>query len=193
MNQSPSTGLATVPTFSKLMFPCLRALKALGGSGTNDEILEKLVEIEKIPEDVQKIQHTDHTQSALSYRLAWAKTYLKNVGALENSGRGVWAITDKGRAMSEKDCLGVAAQVRKANYEKRKAAQDFLGGDSAEADEAESEAPSWKDQLLTVLKKLKSDAFERLSQRLLRKRVLRKSRCSESRATGALTASVSFA
>ena len=41
------------PTFDQLMWPALRALKAMGGSGTNSEILEKVIEIENYPEEIQ--------------------------------------------------------------------------------------------------------------------------------------------
>jgi restriction system protein len=168
MNHSLNNQLSKVPQFSQLMHPVLTALKALGGSGTNEEILEKVVELEKIPDEVQKIQHLDHKETALAYRLAWARTYLKSVGALANSGRGVWAITDRGRSLTEKECLGVAAQVRKAGYEKRKKQQQLEDDGAPGADSDESEVLTWKDTLLTTLQKLKPDAFERLSQRLLR-------------------------
>jgi hypothetical protein len=32
-----------VPTFDELMLPALRALKAMGGSGTNEELLAKMM------------------------------------------------------------------------------------------------------------------------------------------------------
>ena len=41
-----------LPTFDRLMNPLLRALRALGGSGSVEEIYEKVVELEKLPEDV---------------------------------------------------------------------------------------------------------------------------------------------
>ena len=40
---------------------------------------------------------------ALAYRQAWARSYLKAVEAIENSSRGVWSITDAGRALGEPD------------------------------------------------------------------------------------------
>ena len=66
--------MATVPPFDELMWPTLGALKGMGGSGTNEEVLAKVIELEQIPSDVQAIQHTDHRQSRLNYNLAWAKT-----------------------------------------------------------------------------------------------------------------------
>ena len=112
--------LSKVPKYHELMFPVLKALKTLGGSGTNEEILDKVCELEKYPVEVQQVEHTDHQQTALNYRLAWAKTYLKRVGALDNSDRGVWTLTEKGVALTEKDCEKIPIEVRKAAYLKRK-------------------------------------------------------------------------
>jgi hypothetical protein len=38
-------GTAAVPTFDALMWPTLQALKAMGGSGTNEELLAKVIEV----------------------------------------------------------------------------------------------------------------------------------------------------
>jgi hypothetical protein len=40
---------ATVPSFDELMWPALQALKTMGGSATNEEILAKIIELEPIP------------------------------------------------------------------------------------------------------------------------------------------------
>jgi restriction system protein len=73
------------------MNPLLRALRALGGSGSVEEIYDKVVELERLPEDVLSQLHDPEksTQTEVAYRLAWARTYLKKYGFLENSTRGV--------------------------------------------------------------------------------------------------------
>jgi restriction system protein len=54
------------------MWPALVAMKELGGSATHEELLEKVIDLEHIPEAVQNVLHTArHTK--LSYNLAWAK------------------------------------------------------------------------------------------------------------------------
>ena len=82
----------SVPTFDELLWPTLKALRAMGGSASNDELLAKVIELERIPEPVASLVHTDNRQTKLGDNLAWAKTYLKRVGAIDNSSRGVWAI-----------------------------------------------------------------------------------------------------
>jgi restriction system protein len=101
LSHPPET--ASVPSFDELMRPTLEALKAMGGSGTNEELLAKVIEVANIPPDVQAVQHIDHRQTKLNYNLAWAKTYLKKVGAIDNSSRGVWSITKLGETMTPMD------------------------------------------------------------------------------------------
>src|SRR5947208_1693637 len=88
---------AKVPKYHQLLFPVVKALKALSGSGTNEEIFDKVCELENIPDDVQRVASKfAQAQTSLLYRLAWARTYLKFVGALANNERGVWALTEIG-------------------------------------------------------------------------------------------------
>jgi restriction system protein len=152
---------STVPTFDALMWPALKAMKALGGSANHDELLEKLIEIEKIPESVQNVMHTE-SMTKLSYNLSWAKTWLGKYGALENPSHGVWAITEKGKALTEGEVKHVPAEVRKLYKNKKKPAGAEEGPALAH------EAKSWKEELLAVVTGIKPDAFERLAQRVLR-------------------------
>ncbi len=86
-----------MPTFDSLMNPLLRALSQLGGSGSIDEIYEKVAELEEIDEEILSIPHNPDksNQTEVAYRLAWARTYLRKYGFLENSSRGVWTLTQK--------------------------------------------------------------------------------------------------
>src|SRR5437660_174146 len=115
-----------VLAFDELMWPTIKALKAMGGSASNEELLAKIIEVERIPEPVQSFIHTDNRQTKLGYNLAWAKTYLKRVDALENSTRGVWALTSLGESMTERDCEDVPRKVRRQDYERKKATEEQL-------------------------------------------------------------------
>jgi restriction system protein len=155
---------AKVPTYDKLLWPVLKAIKALGGSATNDELLDKVIELEGISAAVQNVMHTEH-QTKLGYRLAWARTYLGKASALENPTHGVWAITEKGNSLTEDKVEQIPAEVRKLyKVEKEKKPKDHQ-----EAEDLPPELKDWKDGLLAVLTtQLKPDAFERLAQRILR-------------------------
>lgn len=158
----------TAPSFNELMWPALRALKAMGGSASNEELLAKVIELEIFSPEVQAILHSDNRQTKLNYNIAWARTYLKHTGFVENSARGVWSLTKVGEKATQADLLDVLAKVRlkfpKSSREKQNDASDT----PILALERNEIAPTWKDDLLTVLRALPSSAFERLSQRLLR-------------------------
>src|SRR3954462_4427700 len=103
-----------IPTFDRLMNPLLCALKALGGSGSIEEIYDKVVELEKLPEDVLVQLHDPEksNESEVAYRLAWARIYLKKYGYLENSTRGVWSLTSKAKQTELIDPQVVVRTVR---------------------------------------------------------------------------------
>jgi restriction system protein len=158
-----------LPTFDSLMNPLLRALRALGGSGSVDEIYDKVVELESIPEDVLGKLHDPEksNQSEVAYRLAWARTYLKKYGLLENSIRGVWALTPKAKEVVEVDSADVVKLVRglakKQVPKKKRTSKKDAPGDSPDED------AEWREKLHHILTKtLDPSAFERLTQRLLR-------------------------
>jgi hypothetical protein len=52
--------MLSVPSFDELMWPALKGLKGKGGSATNEELLNKIIELENVPPEIQAAQHTDH-------------------------------------------------------------------------------------------------------------------------------------
>ena len=74
----------------------MQALQELGGSGSNDEINDKVIEILKISEDLLSVMHKNTNQTEFEYQMAWVRTMLKSQGLLENSKRGVWSISSTG-------------------------------------------------------------------------------------------------
>jgi restriction system protein len=153
------------------MWPTLNALKAMGGSASNEELLAKIIELEHVPEDVASFIHLDNRQTKLGYNLAWAKTYLKRVGAIENSNRGVWAITETGERLTEVEVEKVPSVVRRQDAERHRRDQTPTPEPTSEqaiASEAPPPEETWKDKVLVAMRAMSADAFERLSQRLLR-------------------------
>ena len=116
--------------------------------------------------------HGDRPRSQIEYRLAWSRTYLKGMGLLDNSARGVWALTDKGRdpSLDEETVLKLhtayAAQLRAKYRARRKAERDH---EPVAVDEADQEGTrDWKEELLDAMLAMPPAGFERLAQRLLR-------------------------
>ncbi|MBI1879037.1 MAG: restriction endonuclease [Chloroflexi bacterium] len=153
-----------LPTFDKLMNPVIQALKQLGGSGTVEEINNKVTEIAELSDEQLEVLHDPEkgSQTEVEYRLAWARTYLKKYDVLENSSRGVWALTAKGRQLDQVNPQAVRRFVQSQKKEAKipVAAEDELAETDIEM--------SWRDELLATLLKIGPAAFERLIQRLLR-------------------------
>jgi hypothetical protein len=60
----------SVPSYVELLWPTVKAIRALGGSGSISEIVEKVVELEGFTEEQQAVPHGDGPQSQIEYRLA---------------------------------------------------------------------------------------------------------------------------
>ncbi len=161
-----------IPTFDSLMNPLLDALFALGDSGSIDEIYEKVLEQEKIDEEIASVPHNTEksNQTEIAYRLAWARTYLKKYGFLENSSRGVWALTKLAKEQKQVTPHMVVKQVREVDKAESKPKNKKNKNESIELEDTNTpEAQGWKEELYTLLtKEISPDAFERLTQRLLR-------------------------
>ena len=90
------------PTYKYFLLPTLKALFALGGSGSNEEIYKGVLSIMNLSEEIIDELHT-FTMTEVEYKLMWASTYLKNFGALVNSRQGIWSLTSKGVKMASLD------------------------------------------------------------------------------------------
>ncbi|HAI95971.1 MAG: restriction endonuclease [Cycloclasticus sp.] len=157
-------------TFDQLMLPLMKALVNLGGSGSIDEIYEEVVELENFDEETLAVLHNPEksSQTEVGYRLAWARTYLKKAGYLENSSRGVWALTDKAKQADEIDSREIVSYVRSIDRTPRAGAQD-LSDPATAIEESPEEMLAWRERLHHILiEEMSPDAFERLTQRLLR-------------------------
>lgn len=161
--------MENVPKFDEMMPDMFRALKELGGSGTIKEIDQKTVEFLNLSQEIQDIPHKTGSKTEVEYRLAWTRTYLKKYGILENSSRGVWSLTIKGREMNDIIPKEIVQQVRKAAKIKTEVTQntddDNLANDGIDIPE---EVQSWREILKNVIINISPGAFERLTQRLLR-------------------------
>jgi restriction system protein len=152
-----------------MMNPLLSALHDLGGSGSISEINEATAAKLGISDDVAEILHNPEksNQTEVEYRLAWARTYLKKFGILDNSGRGVWVIQPDKRHIMRVDPEEVVRFVREQTRREREE-RNASEGDETIEDQPE-EAKTWRTELYQVLtQELSPDGFERLAKRLLR-------------------------
>jgi restriction system protein len=154
--------------YDDLFNPTLKALKKLGGSGAGSEIEDEVSRILNLSEEAINEIHREST-TKLTYRLAWAKNYLKRYGLLENSSRGVWALTEEGQKVGEVDQNKVKKAVVKKDKEERqlKRLDNGSSGKNHEITEEIKEF-TWQDKLIEAMRSIQPDQFERLCQRLLR-------------------------
>jgi restriction system protein len=129
------------------MAPTVAAIKGLGGSAANEEIVAKVIALLGIPDPLAiqpyiSKRGNEDGRTQLEYDLAWARTYLKQLGILTNSARGVWVLTGK--------------ELKDDSV--RRAAADPI-----------PVQPDWRERINQVLiESLSPSAFERLIQRILR-------------------------
>ncbi len=183
MNQSP-----IIPTPNDLIEPLIKALKTLGGSGTIQEIYDKVCELGNFSDVQQNILHKQGPNTEIAYRLAWARTNLRIYGALENVRRGVWSLTEKGRNLEAIDITEINKVVQKSTQQKSQLISgnkndqeikitpsniDFTNNTSEHEfikinDQIPIDSDIWTEKLLKILQQIPPDSFERLCQRILR-------------------------
>ncbi|WP_294019438.1 restriction endonuclease [Sphingomonas sp.] len=163
----------SIPTHEDFMLPTLRVLESHGGSATNEEIVESLIEMLGITPAQMEVTYPTSGVGIVVDRMSWARSYLKYPGFVDNPKRKMWVLTEEGR-----DALALSdAEIRKAvskgyaeRHAKKKADADATGPETVLIADApsEQEEAEWTDALLAKLKTMPPDGFERLAQRLLR-------------------------
>lgn len=179
-----------LPDLAGMMLATVEALKELGGSATIHELDEHIIDAEGMGEEEQSYpMPNDENRPRVNYYLAWARTYLKRGDALENSTRGVWALTETGNAIENKSQTHaiwervtteekerartkrfLTSEKKKARLEKKQAGANTMTGDLflGTGEENPDSKDEWKNTLLDAVMDMTPDGFERLSQRLLR-------------------------
>lgn len=159
------------PTYTSLIIPTFRALKDLGGSGTNNEIYEKVIENEKYSQEILDEAHLGSvTQTEIQYQLAWARTYLKGFGVIVSNGRCVWAITPKYSKVVPEMLNPTEIVAAISNKSKSKNNMDIPYDNDPNNDDEEfpDENKPWRLKLSNIIQNMDPFAFERLCQRVLR-------------------------
>jgi restriction system protein len=155
-----------VPQYHELMWPALEATRALGGSARNAEMAQRVIDAMGLTPEQQAVMHNER-MTEIEYRLHWARNHLKNVGAMANSARGVWSLTEVGERMTEPEMLTALREYR-AELTRRHQERVAARSRGDEEGDDDGEAATWKEQMLELMLAIPPDGFERLAQRLLR-------------------------
>lgn len=156
--------------FLKFFGPLLDALRKLGGSGTPDEVVEQIAADLQISDDVQN-ELLPSGSPRFRNQVAWARFYLVREGLLDSSKRGVWSLTEAGRAahLSVQQARDIFSKWVKIFDEQRRskaAIEEPIAEQVAEGSGAPSK--DYRAEALEILLALPPSGFERLAQRLLR-------------------------
>ena len=167
-----------IPKFQELLNATLDALRALGGSGSTQEIVETVIQRLGLPDEVAQQLHGEGPQTELEYQLGWARSNLKICEWLSNSQRGVWVLTEEGSHQQSVDAIAVRRFVR--DERRRNAGQTPIAPvdpddhgvdnpvDQTPEEQGAEDENAWKGALLKVLQNMRPESFERLCQLLLR-------------------------
>lgn len=157
-----------MPTYDELINPCFLAMKSLGGSGTNDEILDRVILDLNVDESILDTMQPNTNQTQFSYRLAWARTYLKKYGVIDNVSRGLWVLNSKYKSIDQIDVPRLLNSIKRINSSRPngKEVDQIQNNDNEYADDHSQE---WKKKLFELLKNMDPFKFEEFSQLFLRR------------------------
>ena len=161
----------SLPKYDDLMFPTLSAIAALGGSASIEEIHERLIEQLGFTDAQMAVTYPKSGAAVLPDRMSWARSFLRLAGLLQNPRKGVWVLTEEGRAAAQTTDAAVRQRVKsayKASLKAKKAEAEAEARAAAEGESGEGESEDWSDRLLAKVQSIEPAAFERLAQRILR-------------------------
>jgi restriction system protein len=169
--QKPGKG----PRFVRYFGPIIEVLKELGGSGSPEEVRGLVAARMALSEEEQSEQLPSGT-ARFDNQVAWARFYLTRAGLLDASRRGVWSLTEKGRAttLTHAAALQIMKELHKVFIAERKRRATAAAPETSpdveppEGPESLEVSGDHRQPLLDILRALPPAGFERLCQRLLR-------------------------
>jgi len=168
-----------LPEFARWIQPLLKALSELGGSARPQEVVNLVARNEAVSDEILN-QTLANGFPRFTNQVHWARFFLAESGMIDRSRRGVWSLSDEGRAnvnmtSAEVRRLVDAVQRKHASGpgESRSASRTAVDIAASAGDTEQEAAPeeleeNYRDRLLALLKSLPPSGFERLCQRLLR-------------------------
>jgi restriction system protein len=169
--------MVDIPPMKSYIRPQWRILKETG-SATLDQLAELVIEKMGLTEDQTTPLHNNGPRTEFEYRMAWARTYLKQAGYIDNPRMGLWVNTLEGNQASEIDPSQIVKKVNLIQKEKREAKMRvFEHGDSSTAENIQSssitteemieDSDQWMDYLISTIMEMTPNGFEKLCRRLL--------------------------
>src|SRR5437667_2337885 len=164
--QSPVEGAQFVRYFG----PLLDALRGLGGSGSPEEVVERIAADLKLSDDVQN-ELLPSGEPLTRNQAHWSRLYLVRDGLLDSSRRGVWSLTERGRSttLTYSQAHQIFLKWVRIFQEQRRAKTTKAEPPEEVAAEVAGTTPEdHRSAVMELLLKLPASGFERLCQRVLR-------------------------
>ncbi len=87
------------PRFVAFLGPVLDSLRELGASAKPQEVYDQVAKIVNVS-DAELDAPNQNGRSKFENQVAWARFYLAKAGLIDTERRGIWVLTEKGRASS---------------------------------------------------------------------------------------------
>lgn len=164
------------PKFIQYFQPVLEGLRELGSSAKPKEVYGWIAEHHEIPQ-AELEGTTKGGQSKFENKVGWARFYLAKAGLIDTEQRGVWVLTEKGRAtnLSHEESYRLFKQIH-GGFQNTEKSEGKIEPKSPDDDE-DASAPDEKEylnqdeiqeRLVQLLKGTSDKGFEELCARLLR-------------------------
>jgi restriction system protein len=169
MKKKPEQGAQFVRYFG----PLLDALRGLGGSGTPEEVVERIASDLHLPDALQN-ELLSSGEPRYRNQVAWARFYLVQEGLVDSSKRGVWSLTERGRTttLSSEQARAIFRKWVRIFQERRRRARAVAPEEAIPEQVAEETgvAPrsDYRKEALELMQGLPPAGFEQLCQRILR-------------------------
>lgn len=167
------------PKFIQYFQPVLDGLRALGSSAKPKEVYSWIVERHNISKE--EIEGTTKGgQSKFENKVGWARFYLAKAGLIATEQRGVWVLTEPGRAasLSHDEAYALFRRIHEQFPRTSKPSDDpTTSSPSAEEEPGDVSAPDERaylnqdainEELVRLLRSTTDKGFEELCARLLR-------------------------
>jgi len=120
--------------------PLLAALRALGGSGTPDEVIERIAQDQGVSDEIQN-ELLSSGEPRFRNQVHWARFYLAREGLLDSSKHGVWSLTERGSktTLSPEQAHNILLKWIRIYQEQRQAKKQMPGPTKEQVSEAPDE------------------------------------------------------
>lgn len=145
---------------AKYFNPILRTLREFDGAGRPYEVINYIVETEDIATEDEELL----PNGTIRYEkdINWARFYLYKTGYIDNSKRGVWILTNKGKETPFLDNQAISDILDTVRNKATDSSQNI-------SSETDSDPEPHRVKLKEILYNLSSKQFENLSQLILDK------------------------